>query len=360
MIQQWFRSAVALLLAAATCAPVFVLSDIVFENELIKSDEIFDLVYAIESNVSAYVQNQSKFYCVFRSNWNKANQPTDFPELARWGSPAMFSHTKQYVPFLKNREAPQGVEIVAEDGFTDVFRDAIDAAGQVALDYSEGEAFNLNQKDWTKNFQYLPAVNVSSDYNFLSGIASMKPSPDWFTGFYLHDTIKTVGEIYWERFKLRSYPWDAGTDNGQWYTDIDEDTDPPGNIVRMTVQNAPNGIFVNKGGDEVLYVAEWECILHTCPIEEPGCLKEDWPPQNGCDILQYPECAETCDPATSSPCDKCNDNTYHKDCCLAGLKPSGSSCDATASTSTSASCSDVMQVRSVAILLVIGTVLVLI
>ena len=115
MIQQWIRSVIALVLAVPiTFASVFGVSDIVFENELIKSEEIFDLVYAIESNVSANVQNQSKFYCVFRSNWNKANQPEDFPELARWGSPVIFSHTKQYVPFLKNREAPQGVEIVAE------------------------------------------------------------------------------------------------------------------------------------------------------------------------------------------------------------------------------------------------------
>jgi Spondin_N len=173
------------------------------------------------------------------------------------------------------------------------------------------------------------------------------------------DTVKTIGAVFWERFKIRTYPWDAGTDNGQWYADIDEDTDPPGNIVRMTVLNAPNGIFVNKDGNEIVYVAEWECILHTCPLEEPACMKENWPPKNGCDILQYPECAETCDPATTTPCELCNDKTYHKDCCLAGLKPSGGSCDGTAPT-TSASFSVVMQIRAVSVLVLIGTVLALI
>jgi hypothetical protein len=89
-------------------------ADIVFDNEVIVQADIFDLVYAVDSNVWAPGNNQSKYYCVFRSNWNKVNHPEDFPNLARWGQQALFSHTKQYVPYLQNREAPFGVEKLAE------------------------------------------------------------------------------------------------------------------------------------------------------------------------------------------------------------------------------------------------------
>ena len=96
-------------------------ADIVYENEVIKASEIFDLDYSLDSSVWAYDQqnkNVSKYYCVFRSNWNLENHPADFPELARWANPVLFSHTKEYAPFLKNRGAPNGVETVAEVGVT--------------------------------------------------------------------------------------------------------------------------------------------------------------------------------------------------------------------------------------------------
>lgn len=92
-------------------------ADVFFENELIKTTEIFDLDYALDSSVWAYEnngRNASKYYCVFRSNWNPENHPAEFPKMARWGNPVLFSHTKQYAPYIKNRAAPIGVETIAE------------------------------------------------------------------------------------------------------------------------------------------------------------------------------------------------------------------------------------------------------
>ena len=108
-------------LAALVALAATAQADIVYENEVITTSEIFDLDYALDSTVWAYDQqtlNVSKYYCVFRSNWNQENHPADFPELARWANPVLFSHTKEYSPFLKNRGAPNGVETVAEVGVT--------------------------------------------------------------------------------------------------------------------------------------------------------------------------------------------------------------------------------------------------
>jgi Spondin_N len=106
-------SMITLLLIAAIVASS--VADIVFENEVVKISEIFDLDYARQSDVSVYqTENSTKYYCVFRSNWNPENHPAQYPELARWGNPLMFSHTNEYAPFIRKRAAQRGVEQIAE------------------------------------------------------------------------------------------------------------------------------------------------------------------------------------------------------------------------------------------------------
>jgi hypothetical protein len=91
-----------------------VTADIVFENEAIVASDVFDLKYAIKSDVVETSRNATKYYCVFRSLWTEQDHPNDYPDLARYSTPVIFSHTKQYTPFLKNRDANYGVEILAE------------------------------------------------------------------------------------------------------------------------------------------------------------------------------------------------------------------------------------------------------
>ena len=103
------RLAVTLLALVSTVS-----ADIIFENEEIKVDEVFDLKYALNSGVLKNVRNATKYYCVFRSLWTPEDHPNHYPKLARYTTPVLFSHTKQYTPFLKNREANYGLEIIAE------------------------------------------------------------------------------------------------------------------------------------------------------------------------------------------------------------------------------------------------------
>ena len=105
----------------------------------------------------------------------------------------------------------------------------------------------------------------------------MQPSPDWYTGFYLLDVIDQYERTYWNRIKIRTYPWDAGTDGGTSYTSIKEDMGPPLNVERIYARTAPpGGIFLNHDGNEILPVAEWDCMLHVCPGEEEDCEMENW------------------------------------------------------------------------------------
>ena len=344
-----------------TVAAVPALADIIFENELIKTEEIFDLEYAKDSNVWAYENdglNQTKYYCVFRNNWTPKNHPAEYPELARWGTPAIFSHTKQYAPYLKNRAAPIGIQQIAEvsferiesvptftetllltllssfqHGFTSVFDQEIIQAGIKVQDTAKGENFFINQELWDQNYVYLPPLKVSLEHNFISGLSGMGPSPDWFTQFYLFDVIKEQGQVYWESFNIRTYPWDAGTDDGEHFTSSDRDSFPKKFVTRITVDNAQHDIFLSPSGNEVKHVAEWECIRHTCDVDDDDCKKPDWPPANGCDILKFPQCAEVCDPNVEE-CEQCKrvnesePKVFRKSCCEAGRIPKkGGTCD---------------------------------
>jgi len=191
-----------------------------------------------------------------------------------------------------------------KEGFTATFRGRLQVAGEQVYDYEEIHGFYI-KKNQDKNFAYLPPLTVTTKHPFISGMAGIDPSPDWFTGFYLFDTINPFSQKNWSEFKIHSYPWDAGTDGGEGYLANDDELESLGVVRRFIPENARNGVFVSPRGDEVLPTAEWQCILHTCPLEDPDCVKADWPPSNRCDILKYPECNNACDPNVDSICEKC-------------------------------------------------------
>lgn len=87
------------------------------KNKTKQTTDIFDLDFALGSSVpvNAITPIVTKYYCIFRSNWNGVNHPALYPELARWANPVLFSHTKQFTPFLMNSEASYGVKKIAEE-----------------------------------------------------------------------------------------------------------------------------------------------------------------------------------------------------------------------------------------------------
>ena len=109
----------------------------------------------------------------------------------------------------------------------------------------EGKGFLIDKKKLDDNYVYLPPLKVTETYSFISGIAAISPSPDWYTAFYLFDTKKESTQTFWESFKIRTYPWDAGTDDGDQYESQDRDTDPPAFVTRIEVGSTADNIFLN-------------------------------------------------------------------------------------------------------------------
>jgi hypothetical protein len=222
-----------------------------------------------------------------------------------------------------------------QDRFTDVFQSEVKAAGPLVKTLTEGQSFFIDQVNWDSNYIFIPPVEVTFDFPYVNAIAGMDPSPDWFTGFYLFDSVDEYSRTFWDRFTLRTYPWESGSDAGTHYTSPNSDLNPKANVERIYAANAPpSGAFLDATGKKVLPVGEFDCVLHTCPENMPDCNKPDWPPKNFCDVLRFPNCASYCNPDKDALCEACRGNgfepktVYLPGCCEAGHEPWKGACSA--------------------------------
>ena len=131
----------------------------------------------------------------------------------------------------------------------------------------------------------MPPIETSFQYPFLSTIAGMSPSPDWYTGFYSFWLIDEFSRTWYDHIKIQTYAWDAGTDAGSTYDSLVSDLDPSLEIQRFVPNNAPEGGELRgPDGESVPVVAEWECFLIVG--DEPFAMPD-------CDYFANPCCNET-------------------------------------------------------------------
>jgi len=144
-----------------------------------------------------------------------------------------------------------------QEGFTTIITNEFNNAGFETLMMVVGERmFNTSES------QHLPPINVTFEHPFLSTMAKMTPSPDWFAGFSDFRTIAFDTETYYNRFVIQSAPWDCGTDAGMTYTAIDRDLDPQTTVSKIKHDTVPPlGQFLSPDGTFIPVVAEYECTL---------------------------------------------------------------------------------------------------
>lgn len=88
--------------------------DVVVENDLIIAKEIYDFTYSTDSDVWWQARNTTNYYCIFRNLWTKERHPNDYPKMAKWSDIMLYSSTKDFRPWLKNRATTLGIETLAE------------------------------------------------------------------------------------------------------------------------------------------------------------------------------------------------------------------------------------------------------
>ena len=146
--------------------------------------------------------------------------------------------------------------------------------GEAVLDHQEypKAKWFVNERD----FVHIPAIEASLLYPYMSMMAGMEPSPDWFTGFYSYWLIDEYSRTWYDHLKFQLNPWDAGTDAGETYTALESDLDPPLTVKRFVPNDAPKGGELRgPDGKSIPAVGEIECFLVVGDtlIDMPDC---DW------------------------------------------------------------------------------------
>lgn len=132
------------------------------------------------------------------------------------------------------------MEQFVEEGLIGSLQDEIYAKGQLVFDLTMNPepGFFVAEQD----FVHLPALQVSATQaRFLSAIAGMQPSPDWFTGFTTFYYVDEYTRSYYEHFKIQTFPWDLGTDDGSTYVAMDKENNSEPwrrTKIRITKDNA--------------------------------------------------------------------------------------------------------------------------
>lgn len=108
-----------------------------------------------------------------------------------------------------------------------------------------------------KDFIHMPPLETNKEFSYMSVMAGMQPSPDWYTGWYSFWLIDEYSLTYYDHFKIQTYPWDAGTDAGTTYQSLESDIESQEIIQRFVNRNAPEGGELRGPDGDVPVVAEW-------------------------------------------------------------------------------------------------------
>lgn len=156
-----------------------------------------------------------------------------------------------------NTNATRGIENVAEIGNRVSLHVEFANAGDATNDMVWGKLTYNSLEPW----QTLPDITVSKDTPLLSSISMIAPSPDWFTGFCNYD-VRATKSSWAGEFIILTYPWDAGTEQGDEFSLNNDPEAPHMPLFQFTKDTVPdNGIFLNADGTDVLPVAKWHCLL---------------------------------------------------------------------------------------------------
>lgn len=214
----------------------------------------------IEKINSFVPSSQSVEYsCVFENQWNKERHPWEFPQdflSFHWTKQVLASHNSGYSMWKEGSVASKGVGKLAESG---VIGDIIQELQDLGDSYNVGYDKYLYTQD--PKVIYEP-LRMNSNKRYISAISKLSPSPDWFSGFHDFNAVNEESGTWYQEFSIPVYPFDAGTENGETYDNVNSRTVPAQPISQFTLDNLPgNEIFLNGEGDAILPVATYTCTL---------------------------------------------------------------------------------------------------
>jgi hypothetical protein len=164
--------------------------------------------------------DSARYEIVFNSAWTAANHPLEYPDNAHHSGLIGATHTGKYAIFLDGGTATEGLEALAERGS----HTPLDAEIRKAI--GKGEAGEL----FESAAQFMLPGSLKAEFTadgrhpFVSAVAMIAPSPDWFTGI---TNVALMQDGKWaDEVTVTLWAWDAGTDSGTTYKAADADETP--------------------------------------------------------------------------------------------------------------------------------------
>jgi hypothetical protein len=183
-----------------------------------------------------------RYQITFDAKWTAATHPLDYPGNAHFSGIIGATHNDSYSVFSDGGNATAGLEALSERGAHSPLDSEIKAA------VAKGDAGALFESEALFNLpgSIKAEFNADERYPYVSAVAMVAPSPDWFTGV---STVPLMQEGKWiDQVTLTLWTWDAGTDHGTTYKAADADAHPRQSVrlnaapqFRMTDQVKPVG-----------------------------------------------------------------------------------------------------------------------
>eukprot|EP00533_Pseudo-nitzschia_delicatissima_P002600 CAMPEP_0116106304 /NCGR_PEP_ID=MMETSP0327-20121206/15563_1 /TAXON_ID=44447 /ORGANISM="Pseudo-nitzschia delicatissima, Strain B596" /LENGTH=265 /DNA_ID=CAMNT_0003598905 /DNA_START=32 /DNA_END=829 /DNA_ORIENTATION=+ len=236
-----------------------------------------DILQLVESTLP--ISSIAAYSCVLTNTWSGARHPIDYPSgSAHWSPPVLLAHNRFVDLWTPGDFASPSIENIAELGNTDALQAEIEIYQTQGLagDFVRG----VHQFNAVDPPQVFDPIVLSPSYPYLSTISMIAPSPDWFSGL---DSFSPRGpEGYWYKtFDIATYPFDAGTEEGDTYSLDNEESVPHGPIYPLTRDTVPeNGVFLDPTGTTVLPVASWRCDLVVDEGVSPEVVQDSSPQMN--------------------------------------------------------------------------------
>jgi len=223
------------------------------------------IVTTVDSPVPS--SSDVQYNCVFENLWTKDRHPRKFPSTGaavHWTRQILASHGNNYNMWKEGSVASDSVKIMAERGGT---ADLVMDLENLNNFYEIGYAKYTSTIDPIMRFN--DPIAMTSKNHYISAITKMAPSPDWFSGFHDFDALNDQSQTWYKEFTIETFPYDAGTENGDTYIIDNSPTIPARLISQFTTDNVPsNGVFLNKRRNDILPVAKYTCMLNTYSSSE--------------------------------------------------------------------------------------------
>lgn len=202
--------------------------------------------YAAQTLLEADAERSSRFPCMgavtYRVEvnfaWSAATHGDAYPENGGLSPHVVASHGKFYTMWAPLGFSSEGVQDVAETGNPDQLEMEL-------MNQRKRNVFSIRVEDGPSSgtARRRAAVKVNGGRSYISSIAMMAPSPDWFTGIEAVNMCnEETGEFYDEMTGNLS-AWDAGTDAGTEFTSEDVPLSPAQRMgIRSILNTRFNGV----------------------------------------------------------------------------------------------------------------------